>query len=80
MKVSSSTRFTASTDATSLFMVRRGVSTSTQKSPARTVAERRRPESRLISPKKLPWLDLMFTPGATSIETLPSRIVKKEFV
>jgi hypothetical protein len=51
MKTSSIVRRTCGTELISLIIERRGVSISTQPSPATIVAERRRPESRLISPK-----------------------------
>ena len=48
------TRLTDSTELINLFIERRGVSISTQSSAAVTVALRRRPEIRLISPKNCP--------------------------
>ena len=65
----------ASTEFSSLFMVRRVFSMRTRPLPARTVAERRRPDSRLISPKKFPCPEAMVSPRATSICTSPSRTV-----
>ena len=59
-------------------MSRRGDSTSTQSRPAYTVAERRRPESRLPSPKTWPVPSAMrrVAPSSpTSISTSPSRMV-----
>ncbi|NBN93246.1 MAG: hypothetical protein EBV35_05400, partial [Betaproteobacteria bacterium] len=72
-------------DAISLSMVRRGVSISTQPSPARIVAVRRRPDSSPISPKKRPAGRLMYLAGLTSsgeicTSTEPSAIEKKVLV
>ena len=56
MNISSISRLTASTELIRRFIERRGVSISTQLAPATIVAERRRPEIRLISPKNSPRL------------------------
>jgi len=63
-------------------MARRGVSTRMQRSAARTVDERRRPEIRPSSPKKLPVPSSTGAPpvsdSAPSICTWPRTMLKKE--
>ncbi len=87
-KVSSISRFTASTDWMSRFIERRGVSISTQFSPAFTVAERRRPDRSPISPKNCPRFNVslrvvtpaLFAVATDSMFTSPSRIEKNVLV
>ena len=82
MNISSISRLTASTELIRRFIERRGVSISTQLAPATMVAERRRPEIKLISPKNSPRLRLMrwFFSASMTICTSPSTIEKKVFV
>ena len=64
-------------------MARRGVSTRMQRSEARTVAERRRPEIRPSSPKKLPVSSStggsLSSPSELWIATCPRTMLKNEF-
>ena len=73
MKVSSSTRLADATELSSLFMVRRGVSMTTQSGPARTVADRLRPESKLNSPKNWPANAETVSSAEISICTSPAK-------
>ncbi len=80
MKVSSTTRLTSATELISLFIERRGVSITTQPGPALTVAERRRPEIRLISPKNSPEPRRTMRAGSVGeicTSTTPSTTEKK---
>lgn len=73
-------RLTDATELMSLFIERRGVSIKMQRSPAVTVALRRRPEMRPISPKKSPFVKatcLEASFGSTWISTPPRTSEKK---